>query len=67
MAYKKTIKTDQSIVIQTQREILKSMLTTLGYTVQTVSSGEEAILYMQGNTASLLLLNMFMAPASMTV
>ncbi|MCI5223990.1 MAG: response regulator, partial [Candidatus Electrothrix sp. AR4] len=43
-----------------QREILDKMLTLLGYTVHTVTSGEEAVHYMQKNEATLLLLDMIM-------
>ncbi|MCI5144924.1 MAG: response regulator [Candidatus Electrothrix sp. AR3] len=43
-----------------QRHILDKMLTILGYTVHTVTSGEEAVRYMQKNEATLLLLDMVM-------
>ncbi len=45
-----------------QREIAAMMLTRLNYSVDTVSSGEEAIEYMKTNSADLLLLDMIMAP-----
>ena len=48
-------------VIQ-QREIASSMLQKLGYNVLSVPSGEEAISYMQQNTADLLVLDMIMNP-----
>jgi two-component system cell cycle sensor histidine kinase/response regulator CckA len=45
-----------------QREIASVLLTELGYSVHTVSSGEEAVDYIKTNTADLLLLDMLMAP-----
>jgi two-component system, cell cycle sensor histidine kinase and response regulator CckA len=45
-----------------QREIAVQLLTLLEYSVQTVSSGEEAIAYAQNHTADLLLLDMIMPP-----
>ena len=38
------------------------MLTRLGYQVQTVSSGEEALAYLQAHEVDLLVLDMIMAP-----
>ncbi len=38
------------------------MLKTLGYSVTSASSGEEAIEYLQDNSADLLVLDMIMAP-----
>jgi len=48
--------------VREQREIASSMLSELGYTVTTVSSGEDAIEYLQDNSADLLLLDMIMDP-----
>ena len=48
--------------VKEQREIASSMLSQLGYAVNTVSSGEEAIKYMSDNTADLLVLDMIMDP-----
>ncbi|WP_339134329.1 MAG: DUF3365 domain-containing protein [Candidatus Electrothrix sp. GW3-4] len=45
-----------------QREIAGKMLNLLGYTVHAVSSGEEAVRYMQKNKVNLLLLDMVMGP-----
>jgi two-component system cell cycle sensor histidine kinase/response regulator CckA len=45
-----------------QREIAKKMLSRLGYSVETVSSGEEAVEYMKNNIADLLVLDMIMDP-----
>ncbi len=45
-----------------QREIVSNLLTTLGYMVDTVSSGEKAIDYMKKNTVDLLILDMIMGP-----
>jgi PAS domain S-box-containing protein len=45
-----------------QGEIASVLLTELGYSVHTVSSGEEAVDYIKTNTADLLLLDMLMAP-----
>lgn len=45
-----------------QREITSSMLKKLGYTVTSVSSGEEAIEYMKSNSVDLLILDMIMDP-----
>lgn len=56
----------QSILVvddmQEQRELVSQMLTTLGYAVAAVSSGEEAIGYLQTNPAELLVLDMIMKP-----
>ena len=43
-----------------QREIAAKMLARLGYTVKTLPSGEEAVRYMQGHSADLLILDMIM-------
>jgi PAS domain S-box-containing protein len=43
-----------------QRNIAALMLTKLGYSVTTVSSGEEAVEYMKNNSADLLILDMIM-------
>jgi PAS domain S-box-containing protein len=48
--------------IPEQREIAYSMLSKLGYTVATVSSGEDAIEYMKQSSADILVLDMIMAP-----
>nr|MBC8458200.1 response regulator [Deltaproteobacteria bacterium] len=45
-----------------QREIASVMLKKLGYSVTSVSSGEEAIEYMKDNSADLLVLDMIMDP-----
>ncbi|MDM8543094.1 response regulator [Desulfococcaceae bacterium HSG9] len=48
--------------VEEQREIADLMLTQLGYSVNTASSGEEAVEYMQNNSADLLILDMIMDP-----
>lgn len=48
--------------IEEQREIAAGILGRLGYSVNTVSSGEEAVEYLQGNSADLLVLDMIMNP-----
>ena len=48
--------------IREQREIASSILNKLGYSVTTVSSGEEAIEYMKGNLVDLIVLDMIMDP-----
>jgi signal transduction histidine kinase len=48
--------------LREQREIVSLLLTELGYSVHTVSSGEEAVEYLKTNTADLLLLDMIMEP-----
>lgn len=48
--------------MEEQREIASRMLRKLGYAVTSVSSGEEAVEYMQNNTADLLILDMIMDP-----
>ncbi|MBU1640822.1 MAG: ABC transporter substrate-binding protein [Proteobacteria bacterium] len=45
-----------------QRDIASQMLASLGYKVQAVSSGEEAVAYMKDHKVDLLLLDMIMAP-----
>ena len=50
--------------IKEQREIATRMLIKLGYTVNSVSSGEEAVKYVKENSANLLVLDMIMAPES---
>ncbi len=56
----------QSILIvddvRDQRELASSMLTMLGYSANTVSSGEGAIDYLKNNSAALILLDMIMDP-----
>jgi len=48
--------------IKEQREIAFNLLATLGYVVDTVSSGEKAVDHMKNNTADLLILDMIMDP-----
>ena len=48
--------------VEEQRKIAHQILTRLGYSVTTVSSGEEAVEYMQKNSADLLVLDMIMDP-----
>jgi signal transduction histidine kinase/CheY-like chemotaxis protein len=48
--------------IMEQREIATRMLVKLGYTVNSVSSGEDAVKYVKENSANLLVLDMIMAP-----
>ncbi len=48
--------------MQEQREIVSSMLGSLGYAVSSVSSGEEAVRYLKTTSVDLLLLDMIMAP-----
>ena len=48
--------------IQEQREIASDMLAMLGYSVASVSSGEEALKYLKTNIADLLVLDMIMDP-----
>ena len=45
-----------------QREVAAGLLTRLGYKVHSVSSGEEAVEYLKGNKADILVLDMIMAP-----
>jgi two-component system cell cycle sensor histidine kinase/response regulator CckA len=45
-----------------QQEVAASMLTRLGYQVQTVSSGEEAVDYLKTHEVDLLVLDMIMEP-----
>lgn len=45
-----------------QREIAKRMLTRLGYSVATVSSGEEAVAYIEDYDVDLIVLDMIMTP-----
>jgi PAS domain S-box-containing protein len=47
---------------QRQREIACQLLTSLDYSVQTVSSGEEAVKYAKNHTADLIILDMIMPP-----
>ena len=46
--------------VREQREIASALLTTLGYNVETVASGEDAITYMKNGSADLILLDMIM-------
>jgi PAS domain S-box-containing protein len=48
--------------VEDQREIASEMLTKLGYSVVTASSGEEAVDYMKHHSANLLVLDMIMEP-----
>jgi PAS domain S-box-containing protein len=48
--------------VEEQREIASYILENFGYTVATVSSGEEAVEYMKNNSADLLVLDMIMDP-----
>ena len=48
--------------VEEQREIASGMLKKLGYAVTTVSSGEEALVYLEKNTTDLLVLDMIMDP-----
>ncbi|MBL7204616.1 MAG: PAS domain S-box protein, partial [Desulfobacteraceae bacterium] len=48
--------------VEEQMEIASVMLNKLGYSVKSVSSGEEAIEYMKDNSADLLVLDMIMDP-----
>lgn len=48
--------------IADQREIASRLLTGLAYQVHLVSSGEEAVEYLKGNKADVLVLDMIMKP-----
>ena len=48
--------------VEEQRVIASGMLEKLGYSVTSVSSGEEAVEYLKNNTAELLVLDMIMDP-----
>jgi PAS domain S-box-containing protein len=48
--------------VREQREIASALLTTLGYHVEAVGSGEDAIEYMKNGSADLILLDMIMDP-----
>lgn len=48
--------------VKEQRELAASMLTRLGYRVSAVSSGEEALDYLQSNRVDLVILDMIMDP-----
>jgi CheY-like chemotaxis protein len=48
--------------IEEQRQIATLMLKKLGYDVNSVPGGEEAIVYMQNNAADLIVLDMIMDP-----
>jgi CheY-like chemotaxis protein len=48
--------------VEEQREIASGILRKLGYSVTTVSSGEEAVDYLKDRSADLLLLDMIMEP-----
>jgi len=48
--------------VESQREIASGILTTLGYTVATAASGEEALAYLKTQHADLMVLDMIMEP-----
>jgi two-component system, cell cycle sensor histidine kinase and response regulator CckA len=48
--------------VESQREISCRMLETFGYKTKAVSSGEEAVEYLEENTVDLILLDMIMDP-----
>jgi PAS domain S-box-containing protein len=48
--------------VEEQREIASSMLKKVGYSVTSVSNGEEAVEYMKNNQANLIILDMIMDP-----
>jgi CheY-like chemotaxis protein len=48
--------------VREQREIASKILTQLGYSVRSVSSGEEAVKHLDSETVDLLVLDMIMAP-----
>ncbi|MCX5827804.1 MAG: PAS domain S-box protein [Deltaproteobacteria bacterium] len=48
--------------VQEQRELAASILTDLGYNVQTVASGEEAVAFLESHSVKLLVLDMIMEP-----
>ena len=48
--------------MEEQREIASGILSKLGYSVTSVSSGEEAVAYLKENSADLIVLDMIMAP-----
>jgi two-component system cell cycle sensor histidine kinase/response regulator CckA len=48
--------------IAEQQDVASRLLTRLGYKVHMVSSGEEAVEYLKGNRADILVLDMIMAP-----
>jgi PAS domain S-box-containing protein len=48
--------------VQEQREVAASILTDLGYNVQTVASGEEAVTFLESHSVKLLVLDMIMEP-----
>ena len=45
-----------------QRSLGESILTTMGYTIETVAGGEEAIVFLEKRTVDLVLLDMIMEP-----
>ncbi|MBW2609777.1 MAG: response regulator [Deltaproteobacteria bacterium] len=48
--------------VEEQKEIASGMLKKLGYSVISVSSGEEAVDYLKSNSSDLLVLDMIMGP-----
>ncbi|WP_435547394.1 response regulator [Desulfobacterium sp. N47] len=48
--------------VEEQRDVASNLLGYLGYTVETVPSGEKAIEYLKNKTADIILLDMIMAP-----
>jgi len=66
LSIKRYIGKGESILIvddmEEQREIASGILNKLGYSVTSVSSGEEAVAYLKEHTADLIVLDMIMAP-----
>ncbi len=62
----KYVERDETILVvddvEEQREIASSMLGRLGYKVASVSSGEEAVKYLEKNSVDLIILDMIMDP-----
>ncbi len=48
--------------LESQRNLLRTIMRKLGYTAQTLPSGEDAIEYMKANSVDLVILDMMMAP-----
>jgi signal transduction histidine kinase/ActR/RegA family two-component response regulator len=48
--------------VEDQREIASKILTMLGYTVRTASSGEEAVEFIKNHSSDLVILDMIMSP-----
>ena len=66
MANKQELKGGGTILViddeEIQRDIASTVLTILGYTVETVASGEEAISFLQARNVDLVILDMVMPP-----